>query len=248
MTDRATGRAAGWLTIAFAVLLGSPGAAHDPPRTTVTWHGDIARLVQSRCTRCHSPEGKGPMSLMTYEDARPWARAMREEVLARRMPKWHAARGYGEFANDPTLSPFDIALIVAWVDGGAVRGDPSKAPPQSRAGQAAGAASREGRNDRPRMRRPPAAGGTAARHHANARRRRIRWVQRPPPRRPSGDRRLDPGLRSGVRGYLLAGVTDRPSRGSRLRVEAGAGCRVELKIGAPLHEGHAERFVLIPGR
>lgn len=67
------------------------------------------------------------MSLVTYEDARPWASAMREEVLARRMPKWHAARGYGEFSNDPTLSPFDIALIVAWVDGGAVRGDMSKA-------------------------------------------------------------------------------------------------------------------------
>jgi hypothetical protein len=114
------------------MLLGSPGAAHDPPRTTVTWFGDIARLVQARCTRCHAPDGKGPMSLVTYEDARPWARAMREEVLARRMPKWHAARGYGEFANDPTLSPFDIALIVAWVDGGAVRGDPSKTPAQTR--------------------------------------------------------------------------------------------------------------------
>ena len=67
------------------------------------------------------------MSLVTYEDARPYARAMREEVLARRMPKWHAARGYGQFANDPSLSPFDIALIVSWVDGGALRGDPAKA-------------------------------------------------------------------------------------------------------------------------
>ena len=69
------------------------------------------------------------MSLVTYEDARPYASAMREEVLARRMPKWHAARGYGQFANDPTLSPFDIALIVAWVDGGALRGDESKPGP-----------------------------------------------------------------------------------------------------------------------
>ena len=66
------------------------------------------------------------MSLVTYEDARPYASAMREEVLARRMPKWHAARGYGQFANDPSLSPFDIALIVSWVDGGALRGDPAK--------------------------------------------------------------------------------------------------------------------------
>ncbi len=103
-----------------------PGA-HDPPRTKVTWAGDIERLVHARCIRCHSPDGKGPMSLVTYEDARPYARAMREEVLARRMPKWHAARGYGQFANDPSLSPFDIALIVSWVDGGALRGDPVKA-------------------------------------------------------------------------------------------------------------------------
>ena len=66
------------------------------------------------------------MSLVTYADARPYANAMREEVLARRMPKWHAARGYGQFANDPSLSPFDIALIVSWVDGGALRGDPAK--------------------------------------------------------------------------------------------------------------------------
>jgi hypothetical protein len=121
----------GGLPAALLVILIAPrAAAHDPPRTKVTWAGDIQRLVHARCIRCHSPGGKGPMSLETYEDARPYANAMREEVLARRMPKWHAARGYGQFANDPTLSPFDISLIVAWVDGGALRGDPSKpAPP-----------------------------------------------------------------------------------------------------------------------
>jgi hypothetical protein len=109
--------------------------AHDPPGSKVTWNGDIARIVTARCIRCHTPDGKGPMSLETYEDARPWAKAIREEVLARRMPKWHAARGYGQFANDRTLSPFEIALIVAWVDGGSVRGTGpmqtgSTAPPQ----------------------------------------------------------------------------------------------------------------------
>jgi hypothetical protein len=62
------------------------------------------------------------MPLTSYEAARPWARAIREEVLSRRMPKWHAARGYGQFANDRSLTPFEIALVVAWVDGGAVRG------------------------------------------------------------------------------------------------------------------------------
>ena len=61
------------------------------------------------------------MALTTYEEVRPWARAIREEVLARRMPKWHIVRGYGDFANDRSLSPFEIALITAWVDGGAPR-------------------------------------------------------------------------------------------------------------------------------
>ena len=51
-----------------------------------------------------SPDGRGPMSLATYEDARPWARAIKEEVMTRRMPKWHAVRGYGDFSNDPSLS------------------------------------------------------------------------------------------------------------------------------------------------
>jgi hypothetical protein len=62
------------------------------------------------------------MPLTSYEAARPWARAIREEVLSRRMPKWHAARGYGQFANDRSLTPFEIALVVAWVDGDAIRG------------------------------------------------------------------------------------------------------------------------------
>ena len=112
-------------TAALAASLTIPGLAHDPGRGKVTWNGDIERIVHARCVRCHSPGGKGPMSLVSYEDARPYAAAMREEVLARRMPKWHAARGYGAFANDPSLSAFDIALIVAWADSGALRGDPS---------------------------------------------------------------------------------------------------------------------------
>jgi hypothetical protein len=61
------------------------------------------------------------MPLTTYEETRPWARAIKEQVLARSMPKWHAARGYGAFANDPTLTPFEIALLVSWVDGGLPR-------------------------------------------------------------------------------------------------------------------------------
>jgi len=93
--------------------------AHDPVTTRVSWDREIAPIVQTRCVSCHSPDGPAPMSLATYSDARPWARAIREEVLARRMPKWPVVRGYGDFRNDPSLSAFEIALITAWVDGGA---------------------------------------------------------------------------------------------------------------------------------
>lgn len=93
--------------------------AHDPITTRVSWEREIAPIVQARCVSCHSPGGAAPMSLATYKEVRPWARAIREEVLARRMPKWPVVRGYGDFTNDPSLSPFEVALITAWVDGGA---------------------------------------------------------------------------------------------------------------------------------
>lgn len=105
------------LLAAAAVL-----AAHDPIKTRVTWTGEISRIVEARCASCHSTNARGTMSLATYEAARPWARAIKEEVMTRRMPKWHAVRGYGDFSNDPSLSPFEIALIAAWADGGAPRG------------------------------------------------------------------------------------------------------------------------------
>jgi hypothetical protein len=101
--------------------------AHDRITTTMSWTREIGPLVQARCVSCHRPGGQGPMPLVTYEEARPWARAVREEVLARRMPRWHAVRGYGSFVNDPSLSSFEIAAIVAWVDGGAPRDVPARA-------------------------------------------------------------------------------------------------------------------------
>ena len=63
------------------------------------------------------------MSLMTYADARPWAKAIRDEVLARRMPPWGAVKGVGEFRGDPSLSQIEIDMIVNWVEGGAPKGD-----------------------------------------------------------------------------------------------------------------------------
>ena len=92
---------------------------HDRITTKVTWEREIAPIVQARCVSCHSAGGKAPMPLTTYDEARPWAKAIKEEVLARRMPKWPIVRGYGDFANDRSLSSFEIALIAAWADGGA---------------------------------------------------------------------------------------------------------------------------------
>lgn len=119
--------AAAIVCAAAAALLSVPAVlAHDPISTKVTWDGELKRLIDARCVSCHSPGGRAPMSLTTYEEARPWARAIREEVLTRRMPKWHVVRGYGDFANDPSLSSFEVALFAAWADGGA----PKTLPPR----------------------------------------------------------------------------------------------------------------------
>lgn len=108
-------------TISHALL------AHDRITTRVTWDREIAPIFEARCLECHRAGGKSTIPLATYPQARPWAVAIKEEVLARRMPKWSAARGYGDFANDPSLAPFEIALIAAWVDGGAPENEKNKA-------------------------------------------------------------------------------------------------------------------------
>jgi hypothetical protein len=99
-------------------------SAHDRITTAVTWDREIAPIVAARCVTCHAGRETGTISLASYAAARPWARAIRQQVVTRQMPVWRAARGYGEFANDPSLSPFEISLIVAWVDGGAPQSPP----------------------------------------------------------------------------------------------------------------------------
>ena len=68
------------------------------------------------------------MSLATYEEARPWAKAIKEEMLEKRMPPWHAVKGYGEFRNAPPITQREIDLIVNWVEGGAPKGDDKDLP------------------------------------------------------------------------------------------------------------------------
>jgi hypothetical protein len=91
-------------------------AAHD--RTSqVTWTTDVRPIVQRRCLGCHQAGGFGSIALETYQDARTWAKGMRESVLDRRMPPWPAARGFGDFSNDRSLTPIEIELLTAWADG-----------------------------------------------------------------------------------------------------------------------------------
>lgn len=101
--------------------------AHDVISTKITWTREISRLVGARCVVCHR-EGGTAFSLETYAAARPWAKAIRDEVLSRRMPPWGAVRGFGDFAGDISLSQEEMDTIAQWVEGGAPEGDPALLP------------------------------------------------------------------------------------------------------------------------
>ncbi len=111
------------------LLTGYPSSLADTPRKAVTFSKDVAPIFYKNCVVCHRPNDLAPMSLLTYRDARPWAKAIREKVLTREMPPWHADPRYGEFANDRRMTEQEINTIVAWVDQGAKEGDPKDLPP-----------------------------------------------------------------------------------------------------------------------
>lgn len=119
-------------TLAVVVLQSAAGA-QAPTAAAVTFTKDVAPIFNANCVACHQPGEIAPMSLMTYEAARPWARAIRKAVSDRQMPPWNADPHFGDFANDPRLSDKDVATIVAWVDGGAAQGDARDLPAQAAA-------------------------------------------------------------------------------------------------------------------
>jgi hypothetical protein len=96
---------------------------------TPTFTKDVAPIMFKNCTSCHRTGEIAPMSLLTYKEARPWARAIREKVLSREMPPWHADPQHGEWANDRRMSQQEIDTLVRWVDTGAKEGDPKDLPP-----------------------------------------------------------------------------------------------------------------------
>ena len=120
---RGLGRGAGLAVLAAIVALVVQPLAHKRI-SQVTWTTDVERILQRRCLTCHTTGGFGPMPLETFQEARTWAKAIREEVLERRMPPWPAARGFGDFINDRSLTPLEIELLTAWADGGTPLGPP----------------------------------------------------------------------------------------------------------------------------
>jgi hypothetical protein len=113
----------------LGTLAVSPAAGQS--RDPVTFSKDIAPIFQEKCQACHQPDSIAPMSLITFQEARPWARSIRERVATRQMPPWHIDRGIGvqRFKNDMSLTDAQIDTIVRWVDAGAPQGDPADLPP-----------------------------------------------------------------------------------------------------------------------
>jgi len=129
----------GWsLALAATAGVAAPrgsvaGQAAPPPE--VTFAKDIAPILQRSCETCHRVDGGAPMPLTTYEEARPWARAIKQRTgigpKAGVMPPWYVEKNIGiqHFKNDPSLSALEIAAVAAWADAGAPRGNPAELPP-----------------------------------------------------------------------------------------------------------------------
>jgi hypothetical protein len=117
-------------TLAAAAVMGSTVAVAQTAPAQVTFTKDVAPILYRSCIRCHRPDEIAPMSLLTYNDARPWARAMKERVSKREMPPWFIDKTIGiqKYKNDPSLSDAEITTIVKWVDAGAPEGNPADMP------------------------------------------------------------------------------------------------------------------------
>jgi hypothetical protein len=117
------------LTASLALATSFAAAQAGGPQTTFT--RDVAPIFRDKCESCHRPDSMAPMSLGTYEDARPWAASIRARVASRQMPPWHIDKTIGiqRFKNDRSLTDEQIDTIVRWIDSGAAKGNPNDMPP-----------------------------------------------------------------------------------------------------------------------
>jgi hypothetical protein len=112
-----------WVII--SVAFGGAACAETQP----TFSKDVAPILYKNCAGCHRPGDIAPMSLLTYEQARPWAKSIREKVSLGQMPPWHAAQPVGTFSNDRRLTDTDKDTLIRWAAAGAPQGDPKDLPP-----------------------------------------------------------------------------------------------------------------------
>ena len=118
------------LVITFATVPMKAGQSATG-QAQITFTKDVAPILQKNCQACHRPGSIAPMSLLTYEDARPWARSIKQKIAVREMPPWFIDKNVGiqHFSNDRSLTDDEIAIIVKWVDEGAPQGNPADMPP-----------------------------------------------------------------------------------------------------------------------
>ena len=112
----------GTIVAGYQLLRPEPVAArHVPITTKIVFNREITQIFQKKCFQCHT-EANVSVPLTTYKEARPWAVAIKEEILERKMPPWGAVPGFGHFANDMSLTGREMSLILSWADGGAPSG------------------------------------------------------------------------------------------------------------------------------
>jgi hypothetical protein len=140
VVDDGSGEAAGnfgyhccWTNAQVKIVVKGEMRAHGPAATSsadVTFSRDIAPIFQAKCQTCHHPGTSAPMSLVTYEDVRPWARSIQLRVASREMPPWHLDKTVGirQYKNDRSLSDDEIATVVRWAENGAPQGNPADVP------------------------------------------------------------------------------------------------------------------------
>jgi len=117
-----------FLLALFALAITARATEEDSKSKVVTFNKDVLPILQKNCQSCHRPGEIAPMSFLSYSDARPWAKAMKQAVVTRQMPPWFADPAYGHFENDKRLSESEIKTISAWADGGAPEGDAKDRP------------------------------------------------------------------------------------------------------------------------
>jgi len=131
MPPRSTKRSNRFLAIlsllCFVVV--TETSSHEPVTTKIRFNKEIVRIFQDHCLACHQPGSNTKVFLHNYASARPWAKAIKEEVLERRMPPSQAVKGFGQFEDDYGLTQHEVDQIVAWVDGGTPKGDDKDLPP-----------------------------------------------------------------------------------------------------------------------